>query len=443
MIVPSCVALPCCRGRDVKKALGTFLANDDGPFWDASLDYFQWSNAAYQARKKQSNTGFDILIYSWIEQRNWAIKFALEALPPNHPIRAQYKLLGYSEDSNHILPEYNHFREDNLIESILADGYSEHKPHLSVAYQFNVGQLSLGVDPNTGGIAHLSHADTLYTDYGSSPSYFGVLNYQTFTEKDFDDYLLGYGKTVCLLWNFKFCHTAQFDYGKNNMSNANPEHFNVYPSLTNIFSKAAHNYRGIEGLERLDIVEVLDFNSAELVQKYGAPQKVLVHLFINNAENDLNYEVFLINKTETRLGESVWLQFKPVFPVVQKDSEIPQWHADKLGSWVNVNPSDVIMRGSSHLHAVTSGMKIRDLLHFSSPDIALMGIGDVLNPFPSPLAPQYTHGIINTATNTAAIGFNIFNNIWGTNYIMSYPYLDNERSTRFRVRVQLNRTSAA
>jgi len=51
------------------------------------------------------------------------------------------------------------------------------------------------------------------------------------------------------------------------------------------------------------------------------------------------------------------------------------------------------------------------------------------NPFPIPLTkPDYSQGV----------GVNLYNNIWGTNYIMHYPYLAGEQNSKFRFRLTFN-----
>jgi hypothetical protein len=51
-------------------------------------------------------------------------------------------------------------------------------------------------------------------------------------------------------------------------------------------------------------------------------------------------------------------------------------------------------------------------LQIQSADAPLLGLGSP-NPFPTPfLTPDLSQGV----------GFNLFNNLWGTNYIMHYPY---------------------
>jgi hypothetical protein len=102
------------------------------------------------------------------------------------------------------------------------------------------------------------------------------------------------------------------------------------------------------------------------------------------------------------------------------------------GSWLMnkleelVDPLDVVQNGSHHLHFVNS-------LHYSSPggefDITTKDLGlacaGAPNPFPIPLDEQ-------PDLQDSGFSFNIYNNVWGTNYIMWYPYLDEDQSSLYR-----------
>ena len=57
--------------------------------YNSTADYTQWTNGQFHAR--QHDPAFTILTRSFLEQRTWAIDCALQALPPAHPIRDEYR----------------------------------------------------------------------------------------------------------------------------------------------------------------------------------------------------------------------------------------------------------------------------------------------------------------------------------------------------------------
>ena len=67
----------------------------------------------------------------------------------------------------------------------------------------------------------------------------------------------------------------------------------------------------------------------------------------------------------------------------------------------------------------------------SSLDVALICVGYPPTPFPTPLAA--------IVGNRGAFAFNTFNSVWGTNYAMWYPFVDEDASQQYRVEVRLQR----
>ena len=73
----------------------------------------------------------------------------------------------------------------------------------------------------------------------------------------------------------------------------------------------------------------------------------------------------------------------------------------------------------------TDGLSFSDLtgtLQIQTLDAAIVTPGDV-TPFPTPLLP---------VDAAKGMHFHLFNNIWGTNYIMWYPFLEEDASSLYR-----------
>ena len=161
----------------------------------------------------------------------------------------------------------------------------------------------------------------------------------------------------------------------------------------------------------------LTFNDSTVVSEYGAPQSLWLEVMINN-DTQLNLTLYIVNKTATRLPESLSLYFDPA---VKDDSRM---FVTKLGSLVDVD--SVVKNGSQHLHSsqtvtYTNPSNTKQIV-IESLDTSVLCVG-IPNPFPTP--PSHP-------VEDDGFAFNIFNNIWGTNYIMWYPYIEEDKSSKYR-----------
>jgi len=133
-------------------------------------------------------------------------------------------------------------------------------------------------------------------------------------------------------------------------------------------------------------------------------------------------KIQLFNKTATRLAEAHWVTFNP----------IPQdgfnWKLEKMRELVDV--LNLTGNASTHLHAVDSVQytNLDETFEVKTKDATVVNPGEP-NPFPTPMTlPDVTLGM----------HFNLYNNIWGTNYIMWYPYLEEDQSLLFRFSIKID-----
>ena len=89
-----------------------------------------------------------------------------------------------------------------------------------------------------------------------------------------------------------------------------------------------------------------------LVLEAGAPQSAWVKFTVGLA-GDVRVDVQLFNKTSTRFGEAVVLEwlFAPQLPAALGNAS---WRIDKLGTWVD--PLDVVAGGSTQQHSAGVGV---------------------------------------------------------------------------------------
>jgi hypothetical protein len=186
-------------------------------------------------------------------------------------------------------------------------------------------------------------------------------------------------------------------------------HQTWYPTVQNIYQ------RSISGT--LQVLVEATFTDES--QGIGAPQSVYVEYSVKGGGDfDVNLQWF--GKPACRLPEAFWLTFCPI--VVDSGT----WSIHKLGQ--AINPLNVVSNGARTLHAFQRGVVYQDSrAHFriDSLDAALVAPGKPsLLDFHNQL-PDMTGGM----------HFNLFNNVWGTNFPMWF-----EDDARFRFSMTLQAT---
>jgi hypothetical protein len=128
-----------------------------------------------------------------------------------------------------------------------------------------------------------------------------------------------------------------------------------------------------------------------------------LEITLPSAEPVVHLEFSWFDKPATRMPEAIWLSFNPNVPDQQS------WVMDKSGE--QVSPFDVAPGGSRHLHAVSTGFSYRDHEHsfiVETLDAPLIAFGEK-----SPLNFSRTQPDLSSGVHC-----NLFNNAWGTNYVM-------------------------
>ena len=134
----------------------------------------------------------------------------------------------------------------------------------------------------------------------------------------------------------------------------------------------------------------------------------------------------MINKTSTRLPESGFVAFNPASTSANSSKE--RWQIEKMGEIVDV--LDVVRNGSQRLHAITGAFfgssSGAERLRLSSLDVAVATIGER---FPLPLVDA-------NKPDVSQFAYLLFNNVWGTNYPMWYPFDEADKNSQFRFQIQ-------
>ena len=394
----TCISKGLCKEDDqVLNAFSALLLKNGEHTWGKDVktylhDITHWSNSQFHSEMSKSN--FEDMVKSWVEQRNWGLDYPLhEILGDNHPLSSMIQ---------------------EGIKELVFDGHisTDTFKQIDISSKTKCGSFEIGFSSTTGAINHLE-----YIQQTGSPLVFATednpiaqIIYQTYTADDYKTFLDEY------VYDF-IDPIVYLDLGKPGLGLIKTEKFNVSPLPKSLWFQEKED----------SCVFLLENNfDAKLVLDYGAPQSLWIEVEILKYKgplaNMLNFTVYLVNKTSTRIPESLSVYMNP------SGVDPTSMEVSKLGEYVNA--LDVLTNGSKHLHAVDDdGVAYNSTkVVFQSYDTSLVCIG-YPTPFPVPMEqPNVSKGF----------AFNIFNNIWGTNYIMWYPYLLEEKSTKYRFMLKLN-----
>ena len=248
----------------------------------------------------------------------------------------------------------------------------------------------LQLDPKTGAIHRLRNKKT-GREWASPDHPLALFSYQTLSQQDYSEYRAKY-LVMQASW-------AQFDFGKPNIERFGARNQEWQPSLVDLRSR-----KDAQGQNLLAQLEIRD-PEAQQSGRTAFPQKLYMEWFLPDAEPEIHLSFYAFQKPVTRLPESLWLTFNPVV------SDPKGWMLEKSGE--QVSPFDVVRGGGRQMHVVST--------HFSYKDDQ----GSfVVEPIDSPLVAMGKKSPLNFSKDqpdlSSGMHVNLFNNAWGTNYIMWY-----------------------
>jgi hypothetical protein len=246
----------------------------------------------------------------------------------------------------------------------------------------------LAIDPGTGAMRRLRNKSS-GREWASNDHLLGLLSYQTLS---LDDYARFFKNYVISTEDW-----AQKDFGKPNMDRFGAKSFEWKPALEQLeITEDAQGHR---------ILARLEFHDAEAFASGRAsfPRKTYLELTLPRAEPVIHFNLSWFEKPATRMSEALWLTFDPIAP------DPRGWVLDKCGE--QISPLDVAAGGGRHMHAVSSGFRYRENDHsfvVETLDAPLIALGEKSALNFSRDQPDLSGGV----------HCNLFNNAWGTNYIM-------------------------
>jgi len=261
------------------------------------------------------------------------------------------------------------------------------RPHPAVT-EIETPHFVLGIDPKTGAIRRLLNQRTK-REWATDQNPLALFSYQTLSQQDysrfFDRYVISEED-----W-------AKKDFGKPNIERFGAESREWLPSLEDL--QIDEDNDGHHLLARLAV------NDPEALRSGRAsfPQKMYLEMLLSKAEPVIYLNFSWFHKPATRLPEALWLSFRPLAP------DPTGWTLEKSGE--QVSPLDVVQSGNRHMHAVSRGFGYKDgrgafFVETLDAPVVTMGVKSPL-PF-SKLQPDLSGGV----------HCNLFNNAWGTNYVM-------------------------
>ncbi len=323
--------------------------------------------------------GYKVMEFSWEEKRR-DLYDAVAALPANLRDQAQLNL-------KTLIPA-----EPELSPNAIAQPAG--KP-------IETAHFILGIDAQSGAITRLRNKST-GREWASKTNPIALFTYQTFSQKDYHTFIESY-RTTTADWIFR-------DLGKPNIEKYGAVQQDWHPSSAIVHVE--------ETAEAHRIVARLEIKDEEAFQSGRAsfPRKIFLELVLPKAEPVIHLNLSCFQKPATRLPEALWLTFNPI----TEDQE--SWTLDKSGE--SISPFDVAVSGGRHMHGLSKGFEYRhggQSFAVETIDAPVVALGDRTTLLFSNVQPDLSAGIHSS----------LFNNTWGTNYIMWYA-----EDMRFRYKLR-------
>jgi hypothetical protein len=342
-------------------------------------DYVNYSAESFREARKTDM--FNTIEESWKEQRAY-IDDAVKALG-NSPLAEEAQ---------------QHLRDLRPVQPTRA-GFIRIS---DTSKRFDTAYFEVSFGEQTGAITHLRDKRT-GRDWASPDHPIGLFRYQTFSQADYDRYWRQYlvNKRRTNIW-------SRLDFTKPGIASVESVSQFWQPELTALYER---DDRG--GHELL-----LELTPPETsCTQYGCPKQIILQVNFPTDEAAIYFNVQWFEKPACRLPEALWFSFIP------KVAASGRWKLDKLGE--RISPVEVVRDGNRKLHAVDSGIYYQD----SHDKLAVETLD-------APLVAPGERSLLNFNNRQPnlrkGMHFNLFNNIWGTNFPMWY---DDDARFRFVLRL--------
>ncbi|HEV2485964.1 MAG TPA: DUF5054 domain-containing protein [Terracidiphilus sp.] len=248
----------------------------------------------------------------------------------------------------------------------------------------------LEIDAKTGAITRL-HNKTTSREWASQKNPIAIFTYQTLSQEDFQRFMGSY-LTTKADW-------AQKDFGKPNIERFGAKSEDWLAQLAAVHVEETEEaHRILVGLQLKDDAA---FDSG----RAAFPRHVFIELVLPKAEPVIYLSLSWFGKPATRMPEALWLTFNPII------EDQKGWRLEKSGE--AISPFDVVASGNRQMHGLQKGFDYRQDEHqftVETLDAPIVALGDRTPLGFSNAQPDLSKGIHSC----------LYNNAWGTNYIMWY-----------------------
>jgi hypothetical protein len=311
---------------------------------------------------------YKVVEFSWIEKRQDLLD-AIATLPEAQREEAQLAVQGLDP----VWP----------IISTKAVAHEAGKPIETELY-------TVEVDAKTGAISRLRNKATGH-EWASEKNPIALFTYQTLSQEYYQRFLGSY-LTTKADW-------AQKDFGKPNIERFGARNQDWQSEAAEVFvEETSEAHRVVVGLRLMD-------DKAFTSGRAAFPHKVFIELLLPKAEPVIHLTLSWFGKPATRMPEVLWLTFNP------RAENLKGWALEKTGE--SIAPFDVVDSGNRHMHCLSTGFEYTsgsDHFAVETMDAPVVSLGERTPILFSNDQPDLAKGIHSC----------LFNNAWGTNYIMWY-----------------------
>jgi len=248
----------------------------------------------------------------------------------------------------------------------------------------------LGIDAKTGAVTRLKNKAT-GREWASVRNPIGLFTYQTLSSEDFQRFLDTY-------------LTTKADWAKKDFGKPNIERFGAKNQDWQAEASEVHVEESAEA-HRIVVELKLKDDAAFESGRAAFPRHVFVEMVLPKAEPVIEMTLSWFGKPATRMPEALWLTFDPI----AEDEK--GWTLDKSGE--EISPFDVVASGNRSMHCLQKGFAYRkgaEQFVVNTLDAPLVALGERTPLRFSNDQPDLSKGLHSC----------LYNNAWGTNYIMWY-----------------------
>ncbi len=267
-----------------------------------------------------------------------------------------------------------------------------------------LSQYTIQFNSSTGALVSLmTHFNT--KNWADNSHSLGVLRYQTFSAEDYERFFHQYIRPEEQKNSW-----SREDFTKPGMESANPPSRFWQPIVDEQYMKtSAAETQYLFHLQA----------DPRSTREYGCPQDFYLQFTFPQNEPEVKLELQWFEKPACRLPEAFWLTFKPQL------SDDARWSIEKLGEYIS--PLDVVKNGNRHLHASGKGITCED----GKNGLEILALD---SPLVAPGQPSLLNFSNEQPNLKGGMHFNLYNNIWGTNFPMWF-----EEDCRFRFTIHFSK----